>query len=114
MSETYKQVRAEKAPGDVADYVIDYTKDLQQIAPNDTIQSSTWTSTGNIVIDDATGFDTLRAWVWVSGGGRIGEISRLTNTVVTVGGRTFVRVIIIKMVTALAQIPEEVVEPIVV
>jgi len=108
MSETiYKQVRAEKAGGDVIDYVIDYTKDLQAVAPDDQIDSSSWAKVGNIVIVDGTGFDTLRTWVFCSGGGRVGEISRLTNTILTVGGRTFVRVIIVKIVTALAQIPEE-------
>ena len=107
MSDTCVQVQAEKTPGDVCDFVIDYTTDLQAVAPNDTIITSSWTKSGNIVIDDDTGRDDTRAWVWVSGGGRVGEISRLVNTVTTAGGRQFIRTLIVKMVTALAKLPED-------
>lgn len=107
MSDTCVQVQAEKTPGDVCDFVIDYTTDLEAVAPNDTLATSSWVKVGNIVIDDDTGRDDTRAWVWVSGGGRVGEISRLVNTVTTVGGRQFVRTLIVKMVTALAKRPED-------
>ena len=50
--------------------------------------------------------DITTAWITPSGTARIGNVLRLTNTVVTAGGRTHVRLIILKIVNRLALIPE--------
>ena len=104
------QEYAEKAGLEVIDFTIDYTDDLAESDPADEIISSAWVKVGSIVIADGSQFTIATAIVWVSGGGRVGEVSRLTNTVVTTGGRTFIRTLLVKMVTKLARTePEELV-----
>ena len=102
MSEVLQEY-AEKAGAEVIDYVIDYTDDLAESDPVDDISTSSWVVVGNLVITDGTVYTTKKSTVWVSGGGRVGEVSRLTNTVTTVGGRTFIRTLLVKMVTKLAR-----------
>ena len=104
VDDDYTYIRAEKALTEDLDYFIDYTKTFALVTPADTISTSAWalTGAGTLGLDD---FDGNITRAWVSGGTRIGNVLRLTNTVVTVGGRTHVRLIVIKIVNRLAQIP---------
>ena len=100
----YKQIRAEKALGEDIDFFISYDKIFALVDPVDTIlvaQDSTWTLTGGGTLG-STGITGNVTWAWISGGDKIGNTLRLTNTVVTIGGRTHVRLIIIKIVNRLA------------
>ena len=99
----YTYIKAEKALTEDIDYFIDYTKTFALVTPADTISTSAWALEGGTLGADDFSGNITRAWV--SGGTRIGNILRLTNTVVTVGGRTHVRLIVIKIVNRLAQIP---------
>lgn len=69
------------------DAVSDYTRSwVRWLAAGDTIQSSSWTVTGGLVIQ-AESNDDETATVWVSGG-TPGVECFATNTITTVGGRT--------------------------
>jgi hypothetical protein len=98
---------AEKLNAEIIDFTIDYTEDLAESSPGDTIVTSAWVVVGDLVIDDGSGYTDNTATVWVSGGGRNGNISRLTNTITTAGGRQIVRQLIVKMVNKLAYYEEE-------
>ena len=98
---------AEKARLDLIDFSIDYTDEMAQSDPTDIITASVWTKEGNIVIEDGTLFTGTTSTVWVSGGGQVGEISRLHNVVTTNGGREFHYTLIVKMVTKQPQPPSE-------
>lgn len=102
----YTYIRAEKGLTEDVDYFIDYTKTFALVDPADSIFTSAWALTGGgtLGVNDYSG-NITRAFV--SGGDRIGNVLRLTNTVVTAGGRTHVRLIVIKIVNRLAEIPEE-------
>lgn len=104
VADNYTFIRAEKALGEDLDFFIDYTKTFALVTPADTISTSAWTLTGagTLGASDYTGAITR---AWVSGGTKIGNVLRLINTVVTTGGRTHVRVIPIKIVNRLADIP---------
>ncbi len=104
INENYQFIRAEKALGETVDYSIDYAKVLALVSPTDTILTSNWTITSNAVLG-AMSINGTIATVWVSGGTKIGSIVRLTNTIVSAGGRTHVRVIILKIINRLAVIP---------
>jgi len=108
VDEDYTYIKAEKALTEDIDYFIDYTKTFALVDPVDSIaeDGSSWALTG----DGTQGLDDFNEAItrcWVSGGGRIGNVLRLTNTVLTVGGRTHVRLIVIKIVNRLAQLPVE-------
>jgi hypothetical protein len=100
---------AVKMDQEIIDYSIDYSDDLEEIEPADTITGSTWTVSPAIglTITDGTQFTDTTTSVWVSGGGRNGSIYRLKNTATTAGGRSFVRVLVVKMANKLAYIEEE-------
>ncbi len=73
-----------KDPSDVLDYVVDYVDWLA--ADSDTISTSTWAAETGITIDSETETGTA-ATVWLSSG-TAGTRYLVTNTIVTVGGRT--------------------------
>ena len=106
VDDDYTYIRAEKALTEDVDFFIDYTKTFDLVDPVDSISTSAWalTGAGTLGLDDFNG-NITRAWV--SGGTRIGNLLRLTNTVITAGGRTHVRLIVIKIVNRLAVIPIE-------
>ena len=73
--------------------ILDYTVDWATWLVSDTISTSTWTVPTGLtkVIDSKT---TTTATVWLSGG-TVGQIHEVTNEIVTAGGRTDDRTIII-------------------
>lgn len=71
-----------KAPGDVLDYVIDYSVWLGA----DTIDTSTWNTPPGLS-EDSDSNTTTTTTVWLSEG-QVGQVYRVTNTITTVGGRT--------------------------
>ena len=71
--------------------VLDYTVDWEEWLVTDTIASSTWVADIGIIIV-ASSFTITTATIWVSGG-TVGSNYNLTNTVVTAGGRTEIRVV---------------------
>jgi len=72
-----------------ASSVLDYQHDLSLLLGSDTIASSNWVVDAGITIDSETN-TTTTATVWLSGG-TTGQTYKLKNTVVTNGGRTYVR-----------------------
>jgi len=83
-----------KDPTDVWDYAIDYSALLDLSSPADQISTSAWSvlPTGlTIDSDSITAPDT--AVVWVSAGGNLETVHKLTNHIVTVGGREIDRTI---------------------
>jgi hypothetical protein len=105
---------AQKALTESCRFFIDYTDDLAEVSPADILQASTWTINGTVVEEDS-GYTDQMAWIRVSGGTKIGNLHRLTNTVVTAGGDTFVRTLTIKIVNIQVKRPDvesvEFVEP---
>lgn len=81
--------RFTKDPSAVLDYAVDWATWLDE----DTISASTWTVPAGITKDSDT-FTTTTATVWLSGG-TAGSHYTLTNRIVTTGGRTDERSIII-------------------
>lgn len=81
-----------KDPDAILDYTVDWSSWL---GGTDTIASSTWTVPTGLTktTDTMTG---TSATVWLSGG-TLNETYQVTNEIVTVGGRTEDRTIIIKM-----------------
>lgn len=77
-----------KDPSAIVDFEIDWSAWLG----TDTISSSTWTATG-LTIASSTN-TTTSATVWLSGG-TIGAAYIVTNQIVTVGGRTDQRSLLI-------------------
>lgn len=73
-----------KDPNGVLDYERDWSTWLA--ASSDTIQSSTWIVPAGLTKDSESNTATT-ASVWLSGG-TVGSDYRVTNRVVTVGGRT--------------------------
>lgn len=73
-----------KDPNEVLDYVINWTARLG----SDTITSSSFTvdSESGLVKDSNTN-TTTSTTIWLSGG-TAGKIGTITNTVITLGGRT--------------------------
>lgn len=97
---------AEKALGEAFRFYIEYTEDLADVSPIDTIASSTWAIDGDLVEDDS-GFTDDVTWIRVSGGTRIGTLHRLTNTIVTAQGDTIVRLLTVKIVNVHVKRPAE-------
>jgi hypothetical protein len=97
---------AEKALGDAATYTIDYTEELADQSPVDTVVGSSWAITGSVT-QSAAAFTTKTTSVRVSGGTKIGTLHRLVNTVTTANGDTLVRVLTIKIVNIHAKRPDE-------
>lgn len=102
----YVYLRAEKGPAEILDYFIDYTKTFALVDPADSIATTSWALTGGGTLgtDDYSG-NITRAFVEPHVDDKIGMVLRLTNTITTAGGRTHVRLIIIKIVNKLAAIP---------
>lgn len=71
-----------KDPDAVLDYSIDWTTWLA----GDTISTSTWTVPAGIT-KDSDSSTTTSTTVWLSGGS-LGQNYKLTNRIVTAGGRT--------------------------
>ncbi len=109
VADGYRYMKGEKALTEDLDFFITYAKVFAKVTPTDSIAApanSTWTIEGNATLG-TTGVTDDITWAWVSdSGGKIGDVIRLTNTVVTAGGRTHVRLIVIKIVNQLAMIPE--------
>ena len=80
-----------KDPNAVIDYAVDWTLWLD----GDTISSSIWTAATGITIDSNTNTIT-NSTVWLSGG-TAGASYEVTNRVVTAGGRTDDRTILISV-----------------
>ena len=104
VADTY-QAPAEKALTEDCRFWIDYADDLAEVSPTDVIQSSVWAIDGTLVESDS-GFTDPLTWIRVSGGTKIGTIHRLTNTVVTAGGDTFVRTLTVKIVNIHVKRPD--------
>ena len=89
----------EKDPNEVLDFTIEFDDQLE--LDSDTNDSATVTVTpapadGGVTID-ANGNDDTTVTVWVSGG-TLGVQSKVTATVVTVGGRTYERSIQLSLI----------------
>ena len=82
-----------KDPNDVVDYTINWTRYLSRVV--DTIIASEWIVPDGINKETDTSNDTS-ATVWLSGG-TAGSRYKLTNRIVTVGGRTLDKSITIKV-----------------
>lgn len=82
-----------KGPGDVLDYVLDYSVWL--ISP-DVIFSSGWVAPAALTLSgEADTDDTTTVFV---AGGKVGVTYKVTNTIVTTGGRTKVVTFDLKIV----------------
>lgn len=97
---------AEKALAEDAIFSIDYTQDLDQFDPADTIVGSAWSAEGGIAVSGGS-FTTKTTSVQLTGGGRIGTLHRVTNTVTTSNGQTLVRLLTVKIVNIHVKRPEE-------
>lgn len=82
-----------KDPSAVLDYSIDWSDYLSSVSPEDTISTSTWSVDNGITIDSSDNSDSVTT-VWLSGGTRRRRY-RCTNNIVTAGGRTDERSIVI-------------------
>jgi hypothetical protein len=85
-----------KDPNEVLDYTIDYTAYLS--AMSDTISTSVWafdTNASGMTIESSTNTSST-ATVWLSGGSDNGKRYRVRNRIVTAGGRTVDRTILIQ------------------
>jgi hypothetical protein len=86
---------ATKDPDSVIDFTINWAATLSESSPGDTISSSAWTADSGVVIDSDTN-TTTTATAWVSGG-TLHKYADLINSVVTDGGRTYDRTIVLKI-----------------
>ena len=82
--------RFTKDPDETLDYMVDWSRELADKS-NDTIGESSWSAETGIDIEDDSN-TTLTATVWLSGG-TLGANYKVTNRIVTVGGRTYERTI---------------------
>lgn len=98
---------AEKALTEDALFGLTYEKDLAQVSPTDTITGSSWVVEGGGLTVEASSFDDNTTSVRLSGGTKIGELHRVTNTVTTSNGQTLVRVLTVKIMNIHVKRPEE-------
>ena len=77
------------------DAVLDYTVDWSDWLGSDTISSSSWTVPSGITKDSDSNTDTT-ATIWLSSG-KNGKTYEIVNRIVTAGGRTDDRTIIIEV-----------------
>lgn len=98
---------AEKALGESKTFRIDYEDDLAEVDPADTITGSTWAIDDVNLSEIASSFSDKISAIRVSGGGKIGNLYRLTNTVTTASGDTYVRLLTVKIVNIHVRRPEE-------
>jgi len=98
---TVEPFEATKDPSEILDYTIDYASIFEATEPTDDIQTSVWATSNcagetlTIIEDDFTAPNLTT--VWVSGGGKLGTVHKLVNTVATWGGRTYERTIRVTM-----------------
>ncbi|RMG71917.1 MAG: hypothetical protein D6711_14155 [Chloroflexi bacterium] len=90
MSETFL-----KDPDEVLDYQFSYQNELLSGSPVDSISTSAFSVTSGLTVDSDTN-DATTATVWLSGG-TAGTNYQVTNTIVTIGGRTIEKSIYIKV-----------------
>lgn len=91
-------------PGEIVPFQIDYTLDFAEVVPVDTIATSTWATSDAAVATIAAESNTTNvSLVKVSAVGRLGQIVRLTNTVVTTNGYTYKRLLVLKISNKPAQ-----------
>jgi hypothetical protein len=76
---------AVKDPDEVKDYSLDWS----ELLDGDTIASSTWTvmAGAGLIVDESSYTDTVTT-IWLSAGA-VGTDYKLSNLVVTAGGRTY-------------------------
>lgn len=98
---------AEKALGENKTFHIDYTDDLAQVEPADTITNSTWAIDDPGLTETGGGFTEQITSIRVIGGTKIGNLFRLTNTVTTASGDTLVRLLTVKIVNIHVKRPDE-------
>lgn len=84
-----------KAPQELIDFSIDWAAELTAESPADSISTSSWRADFGLVIDSSSNTSTT-AEAWVSGG-TIHKMGRVTNTIVTSGGRTYERSVYLKI-----------------
>ena len=84
-------IQFEKAASAVLDYTIDWGTDW--LVTGDTISTSTWTAQSGVTIDSSSNTSTT-ATAWISGGSN-GRGYTVKNRIVTAGGRTEERSILI-------------------
>ena len=90
---------ATKDPQEVLDYTIDYTTILQSSTPDDAISISSWfiyNDDGSMTLSNAS-HDGLIAKIWTAGGGKLGNLVKLTNHITTTSGREYERTIKIRV-----------------
>jgi len=85
-----------KDPSAVIDFQINWAATMAESSPADSISTSSWTADHGVVVD-SNSKTTSTTKVWVSGG-RVGKYSNLVNTIVTAGGRTLERTIVLDIV----------------
>jgi hypothetical protein len=93
-----KNWKSPKDPDEVVDYGINWAEDEAGNpgrAADDPIASSTWTVPTGIVKNSDT-FDDGSTTIWLSGG-TAGQKYRLTNRIVTTGGRTYDQTVVLKV-----------------
>ena len=77
------------------DATIDYGMDWTLWLSGDTITSSSWTAAPGLEVDSSSHGDS-ETTVWLSGG-VVGEEYKITNRIVTAGGRTDDRTILLSV-----------------
>lgn len=80
-----------KDPDAIKAFAVDWTDWLNEVSPQDTISTSTWTAESGITIDGNTN-NTKTAWVTLSGG-VAGVTYNVTNEITTANGSTDQRTI---------------------
>ena len=79
-----------------ANAILDYTVDWELWLGSDTISTSSWSADSGITVVTSTN-STTSATVWLSGG-TAGEVYNITNRIVTAGGRTDDRTVVVRVV----------------
>jgi hypothetical protein len=85
----------QKDPDEVKDYGLNWADWLNENTPDDTISTSDWTATAGITLGVKSN-DTTTTTQWVSGGTH-GSDYVLVNRIVTAGGRTAERALLIQV-----------------
>jgi hypothetical protein len=90
---TYKIV---KDPDSTTKYEIDWTDELAQFSPADTISSATWTSNNGVTVSSSSESGNITSVIVA--GGNVGKRANLQCRLVTVGGQTLDRTIELQIV----------------
>lgn len=88
-----------KDPQAILDYGFDWTAWLATANPDDTISASTWAVTGSdaVLTTSASTHDGQTTTVWLTAG-TLGVVYKVTNHVVTAGGRQDDRTLKVRVV----------------